>query len=268
MPPEETTCEPVKMVSPLATPPDSTCSVPPLIRAPTSLPPELTTSTPPALTTVPLALPDTYWVPPLCTTVLLATPPLLTICRPLLLTVVPIAVPPWTICSPVLMVVPLAIPPLLTICRPLLTVVPIAVPPSTICSPGPVDDAAKLALAAVPNARLLSIQLLPGGGGIYMVAMNPEPYGNGAPQISAFVGPGAEVSGIVDPRTYSLGKRILVWLRVLHYGYGFGPIWTVLVFLSGFLPLLFGITGFRMWQLKQSRHASLPAASRAPSAAA
>jgi uncharacterized iron-regulated membrane protein len=131
-----------------------------------------------------------------------------------------------------------------------------------------VDDAAKLALAAVPNARLLSIQLLPGGGGIYMVAMNPEPYGNGAPQISAFVGPGAEVSSIVDPRTYSLGKRILVWLRVLHYGYGFGPIWTVLVFLSGFLPLLFGITGFRMWQLKQSRHASLPAASRAPSAAA
>jgi hypothetical protein len=53
-----------------------------------------------------------------------------------------------------------------------------------------------------------------------MAAMDPEPCGNGAPQISAFVGPGAEVSGIVDPRTYSLGKRILVWLRVLHYGYG------------------------------------------------
>ena len=127
-----------------------------------------------------------------------------------------------------------------------------------------VDDAAKLALAAVPNARLLSIQLPPGGGGIYMVAMNPEPYGNGAPQISAFVGPGAEGSSIVDPRTYSLGKRILAWLRVLHYGYGFGPIWTVLVFVSGFLPLLFGITGFRMWQLKRARRAPLPAAVVAP----
>jgi hypothetical protein len=55
-----------------------------------------------------------------------------------------------------------------------------------------IDDAAKLARAAVPNARLLSIQLPPGGGGVYMVALNPEPYGNGAPQISAFVGPGAE----------------------------------------------------------------------------
>ena len=125
-----------------------------------------------------------------------------------------------------------------------------------------VDDAAKLALAAVPNARLLSIQLL--GGGLYMVAMNPEPYGNGAPQISTFIGPGAEVSSIVDPRTYSLGKRILVWLRVLHYGYGLGQIWTVLVFLSGFLPLLFGITGFRMWQLKRARRVPLPAAAVAP----
>ena len=125
-----------------------------------------------------------------------------------------------------------------------------------------VDDAAKLALAAVPNARLLSIQLP--GGGVYMVAMNPEPYGNGAPQISAFIGPGAEVSSIVDPRTYSLGKRILVWLRVLHYGYGFGQIWTVLVFLSGFLPLLFGITGFRMWQIKRARREPLPAAVVAP----
>jgi len=127
-----------------------------------------------------------------------------------------------------------------------------------------VDDAAKLALAAVPNARLLSIQLPPGGGGIYMVAMNPEPYGNGAPQISAFIGPGVEVSSIVDPRTYALGKRILVWLRVLHYGYGLGQIWTVLVFLSGFLPLLFGITGFRMWQLKRARPVPLPAAAVAP----
>jgi uncharacterized iron-regulated membrane protein len=93
--------------------------------------------------------------------------------------------------------------------------------------------------------------------------MNPEPYGNGAPQIFAFVGPSA-VSSIVDPRTYSLGKRILVWLRVLHYGYGFGPIWTVLVFISGFLPLFFGITGFRMWQLKRARRAPLPAAGWRP----
>jgi hypothetical protein len=52
-----------------------------------------------------------------------------------------------------------------------------------------VDDAAKLALAAVPNARLLSIQLPPSGGGVYLVAMNPEPYGIGySPQVDQSVG--------------------------------------------------------------------------------
>jgi uncharacterized iron-regulated membrane protein len=131
-----------------------------------------------------------------------------------------------------------------------------------------VDDAATLARAAIPNARLLSIQLPPGGGGVYMVAMNPQPYGNGAPQISAFIGPGAEVASVVDPRTYSVGKRILIWLRALHYGYGFGQVWTVLVVLSGFLPLLFGITGFRMWQLKRARtqghRVNIPAAVATP----
>jgi uncharacterized iron-regulated membrane protein len=65
-----------------------------------------------------------------------------------------------------------------------------------------------------------------------------------------------------------VGKRIVVWLRALHYGYGFGQVWTVLVVLSGFLPLLFGITGFRMWQLKRAQtrahRVSIPGAVAAP----
>jgi uncharacterized iron-regulated membrane protein len=126
------------------------------------------------------------------------------------------------------------------------------------------DDAVKLALSVVPNARVLSIQLPPGGGGVYMLAMNPLPFGNGAPQISAFIGPSAHDTSIVDPRSYPIGKRVLMWLRVLHYGMGWGMVWTVLVFLSGFLPLLFAITGLRMWQLKRSQRASLPDALAAP----
>ena len=127
-----------------------------------------------------------------------------------------------------------------------------------------VDDAVKLALAAVPDARVASIQLPPPEGGVYMVALNANPYGNGQPQISAFIGPGAEVSSIVDPRTYAIGKRFLVWLRVLHYGQGWGDPWRILVFFSGFLPLLFAITGLRMWQLKRSNRRPLPDALPAP----
>jgi len=126
------------------------------------------------------------------------------------------------------------------------------------------DDAAKLALAAVPRARLYSVQVPPDPGGIFMVTLMPEPYGEGAPSISAFVGPGAEVSSVVDPRGYSIGKRMLVWLRVMHYGLGFGLVWKVLTFFAGFLPLLFAITGFRMWQLKRSQRQVLPDALAQP----
>src|SRR5258706_10532725 len=115
------------------------------------------------------------------------------------------------------------------------------------------DDAVKLALAGVAHARVLSVQLPPDPGGIYMVALAPRPYGDDAPQISAFIGPGTEISDVVDPRSYSLAKRVLMWLRVLHYGNGLGVLWRALVFFAGFLPLLFAITGVRMWWLKRAQ---------------
>lgn len=127
-----------------------------------------------------------------------------------------------------------------------------------------VDEAAMLALSAVPNARVASIQLPPPEGGVYMIALNANPYGNGQPQISAFVAPGGDVFSVVDPRNFGIGKRILAWLRVLHYGQGWGDVWRVLVFLSGFLPLLFVITGLRMWQLKRAGRRMMLAAVPAP----
>jgi len=44
-----------------------------------------------------------------------------------------------------------------------------------------------------------------------------------------------------------------MWLRVLHYGNGLGVVWRALVFFAGFLPLLFAITGVRMWWLKRAQ---------------
>jgi uncharacterized iron-regulated membrane protein len=115
------------------------------------------------------------------------------------------------------------------------------------------DDAARLALAAVPGARLHSVQLPPGNEGVFMVTLLPHYSSEGAPVISAFVGPGAEVSAVVDPRQDTLGTRILDWSKALHFGLGLGIIWKVLAFLSGFLPLLFAITGLRMWQLRRAQ---------------
>jgi uncharacterized iron-regulated membrane protein len=120
------------------------------------------------------------------------------------------------------------------------------------------DEAARVALAAVPNARILQVQLPPRASGVYMVTMVPKFVGDGAPQISTFIGPGPEILDVVDPRNDSAGKQMLLWLRVLHYGQGLGAIWTILVFLSGFLPLLFTITGFQMWWLKRAQRQEIP----------
>jgi uncharacterized iron-regulated membrane protein len=120
------------------------------------------------------------------------------------------------------------------------------------------DEAARVALASVPNSRVLQVQLPPRPDGVYMVTLIPKPFDDRAPQISTFIGPGPEILDVVDPRNYSAGKRLLVWLRVLHYGHGLGEVWRGLVFVSGFLPLLFAITGFRMWQLKRAQRRIVP----------
>jgi uncharacterized iron-regulated membrane protein len=120
------------------------------------------------------------------------------------------------------------------------------------------DEAARVALSSIPNSRILQVQLPPRPDGVYMVTLAPRPFDDGAPQISTFIGPGPEILDVVDPRTYSLGKRILVWLRVMHYGQGLGEVWRILAFFSGFLPLLFAITGFQMWWLKRSQRRTMP----------
>jgi hypothetical protein len=44
---------------------------------------------------------------------------------------------------------------------------------------------------------------------------------------------------------------VVIWQRLLHSGIGLGAVYKFLVFVSGFLPLLFAITGLRMWWLKR-----------------
>jgi uncharacterized iron-regulated membrane protein len=129
------------------------------------------------------------------------------------------------------------------------------------------DEAAKLALAVIPDARLHSVQLPPTPGGTFMVNLLPLYAGEGAPQISAFVGPGAEVAAAIDPRQDTLGSRILAWLKALHYGFGLGLVWKLLAFLSGFLPLLFAITGLLMWQARRTQKRAVPEGLAAPAPA-
>ncbi|NDC64945.1 MAG: PepSY domain-containing protein, partial [Planctomycetia bacterium] len=64
-----------------------------------------------------------------------------------------------------------------------------------------------------------------------------------------------------DPRSYTLGETIMAWQHALHAGEGLGWTWKILVFLSGFLPPLFAVTGVSMWLIKRRnrRRAALQA---------
>jgi uncharacterized iron-regulated membrane protein len=126
------------------------------------------------------------------------------------------------------------------------------------------DDAAHVAMSSVPNARVVQVQLPPKPDGVYMVTLVPQLVADTAPQISTFIAPGPEVLDVVDPRNYSAGKQMLVWLRVLHYGQGLGLIWRALVLFSGLLPLLFAITGVSMWWLKRAQRSYVPDALAQP----
>jgi uncharacterized iron-regulated membrane protein len=81
------------------------------------------------------------------------------------------------------------------------------------------------------------------------------------PPVTVLVDPWARrVVEVFDPRGFSPGETILAWQHALHAGEGFGPIWKMLVFLSGLLPLLFTVTGVLMWQLRRRRRQTVPAA--------
>jgi hypothetical protein len=43
------------------------------------------------------------------------------------------------------------------------------------------------------------------------------------------------------------GDRTAQWIRWIHEGSHSGPIWAVLVFLSGLFPAIFAVTGVLIW---------------------
>lgn len=56
---------------------------------------------------------------------------------------------------------------------------------------------------------------------------------------------------VQDPAAYTTGESLLVWLRPLHYGLAAGPVYQVLICLTGLTLPLFAVTGFTMWWLKR-----------------
>ena len=129
---------------------------------------------------------------------------------------------------------------------------PVKVAPIEGETPIEIDDAVALARGDVSDALVRQVQLPAAPNQPYRVIMSRAGDGNNAPRVTVFVDQWAKrVAEVRDPRQYSAADTFLTWQRPLHTGLGLGWIWWSLVFLSGFLPLLFVITGFSMWFIKR-----------------
>jgi uncharacterized iron-regulated membrane protein len=124
-----------------------------------------------------------------------------------------------------------------------------------------IDAAVALARGQVPGTKLRLVFLPARPDQPIRVALRREDEDRHGLVITVLVDPWARrVIEIFDPRVFSPGETVLAWQHALHAGHGFGPVWKVLVFLSGLLPLLFTVTGILMWLPRRRRRRTVPAA--------
>jgi len=127
-----------------------------------------------------------------------------------------------------------------------------AVTPVAGAAPAGLDDAVLIARAAAPGRHLRQIALPARPNQAVRVSLAEPAAFRLTPMTMVFVdqwkGTAIEVR---DPANYSLYETFVAWQRPLHSGDGFGAWWRILVFLSGFLPPLFAVTGIAMWLMKR-----------------
>jgi len=121
-----------------------------------------------------------------------------------------------------------------------------------------IDAVVTLARERVPDAALRFVFLPARPDQPIRVALQREGEGPHGPAATVLVDPWARrVIEVLYPRASSPSETVLAWQYALHAGRGFGPVWKMLVFLSGLLPLLFSVTGILMWQLRRRRRTVL-----------
>jgi uncharacterized iron-regulated membrane protein len=125
--------------------------------------------------------------------------------------------------------------------------------PEHVPGAGPIGPQQAIALArsAVRNVEPAAVEL-PSTEKSYVVEFEPQGLAPSEPRVLVVLdSETADINYIDDPRTYSFSEKLLNWQHLLHFGVGLGWLWTILVFLSGLLPLLFAITGLTIWWKKR-----------------
>jgi len=127
------------------------------------------------------------------------------------------------------------------------------VKPLADVQPLDIEQAVALVRGVAPGMELRTVGLPLRPEQAIRIGMAPADAARGpVPTLTAFVDPWKhQIVELRDPQTYSPAESFLAWQRALHAGEGFGSAWRGLVFLSGFLPVLFTITGCSMWLMRR-----------------
>jgi len=119
-------------------------------------------------------------------------------------------------------------------------------------TPMTLDEVVTLASSGAPDARVAFVSLPQRPNQPFRVTLLEPGQEVGTPTPALFIDPWTQrIVAKLDPREFTAAEAAIAWQHGLHEGRGLGPVWRFLVFVSGFLPLLFVITGLRIWWLKR-----------------
>jgi uncharacterized iron-regulated membrane protein len=134
-------------------------------------------------------------------------------------------------------------------------------------TPGPLDAdmAVASAVRAVPDARAVAVQMPEQAGRPIVVFLETTRFGDATqPQILVTFNQTTGAVGYVDdPRYQGMAEKLVNLQNALHYGAALGIFWKVMVFVSGFFPLFFAITGFNIWWARRRANSRAPEAAQA-----
>lgn len=115
--------------------------------------------------------------------------------------------------------------------------------------------------------RVLEIAVQAEPGGRPLALFLPSEARGGGPltwRLQLARGGGETVNVVVDDRdarasvtTPRSGDRVASWIRWIHEGSHSGPVWAVIVFLTGVFPTIFAVTGAIMWLRKRADRKAL-----------
>ena len=130
------------------------------------------------------------------------------------------------------------------------------------------DQAVAYAAEIVPGTRVVGLQLTGANGAPYVVQLERFGWELNSPPVMITLDPKtSEIVYIDDPHAHAPAERAVNLLHALHFATSLGPVWSVLVFLGGLMPLPMAVTGVAIWW-KRRRRAMPTAATQSASAEA